>query len=665
MDTANTILVVDDIEMNRAMLYKIFADDYTVLAAEDGMQAMEVLHANEINLVLLDLSMPVMDGYEVITAMKSEQKLASIPIVVTTGAIDKSESRALDLGADDFIIKPYDPYIVRKRVENLIRKYVLQVENLKQALGQAEQLNKAKSAFLSRMSHDLRSPLNSVISISNLLKDHNTEPEKINELSDKICDSSKYLLGVINDILNVSAIENQKIVITRSPFNFRKQLESIASMFYAQCKEKQIDFRLSLTDFTEEFLFGDPMRLKEILINLISNAVKFTPAGGTITVRISQVSRVTSMLKLRFEVIDTGEGIEKDRQEQIFQAFTQENDDTVQKHGGSGLGLSIVKSITELMGGTVSLKSEKGKGSTFTVELPFTVSKEMPEITTDKLKDVRALLIDDDKETQEYATKIMKKMGITCDIANAGDQALEIMQRAFKEGKGYDICFVDWRMPGMSGIEITKAIRSIFDDDTIIVVASAYDMEEITKDAKMAGANVVVPKPMFQSTVFDLLMNITGGVYTETESYPADHFNFAGKRVLIAEDNTLNAQVVEELLQMVGFQTERAMNGQIAYDKFMVSVSGTYDAVLMDLQMPVMTGVEAAKAIRGSAHAQAKTIPIIALTANAFTDDVKETRAAGMNEHLSKPIDTERLYEVLEQYVGQTKNEEEKEIKHE
>ncbi len=654
MDTKSKILVVDDIEMNRAMLIKIFENDYEVLSAEDGLLAMEAMQKYDINLVLLDLSMPKMDGYEVITAMKSDQKLASIPIVVTTGAIDKSERRAFDLGADDFITKPYDPYIVRKRVENLIRKYVLQVENLKQALGQAEQLNKAKSAFLSRMSHDLRSPLNSVISISNLIIDHKYEPEKVEEFSKKIQDSSKYLLGVINDILNVSAIENQKIVITRSPFNFRKQMESIAAMFYAQCKEKQIEFKLNLTDFTEEFLFGDPMRLKEIMINLISNAVKFTPIGGSITVRISQISRVASMLKLRFEVIDTGEGIEKDRQEQIFRAFTQENNDTVQKHGGSGLGLSIVKSVTELMGGTVSVQSIKGKGSTFIVELPFTVSKELPEISIDRLKDVRALLIDDDKETQEYAAKLMKKMGITCDIANTGEEALTIMKNAFQESKGYDICFVDWRMPGMSGIDITKAIRATFDDDTIIVVASAYNVEEITRDAKMSGADVVVPKPMFQSTVFDLLMNITSGAYVEGEEYPADKFNFAGKRILIVEDNTLNAQVAEELLQMVGFQTERAVNGKIALDKFQISVEGTYDAILMDVQMPIMTGVEAAREIRKSIHPQAKTIPIIAVTANAFTDDVIETRSAGMNEHLSKPINAEVLYEVLEKYIGQT-----------
>ena len=653
MNMKNKILVVDDIEMNREMLIKIFAKDYSVFSASNGAEAMAIMTTQDMDMVLLDLSMPVMDGYEVIQAMKADQKLAAIPIVVTTGAIDKSERRAFDLGADDFVVKPYDPYVVRKRVENLIQKYVLQVDNLRQALSQAEQLNKAKSAFLSRMSHELRSPINSVISLANLMRDHDTDAEKVDEFSDKIAEASRYLLGVINDILDMSAIENQKIVITRSPFDFRRQIEGIAAMFYGQCKEKNITFELNLTDFTEEYLFGDPMRLKEILVNLISNAVKFTPEGGHVTMRVSQLSRVNDMVKLRFEVMDDGEGVAVDKQELIFKPFTQENSDTAQHHGGSGLGLSIVKNIVELMGGQVSLVSAKGEGSTFIVDLPFTVAKEMPVVSSEKLKNVRALIVDDDTETQEYGKKVMGKMGITCDIADTGEKALAIMKKAYEESRGYDIAFIDWRMPGMSGIEITKAIRATFDDDTVIVVASAYDLGEITQEAKMAGANVVVPKPMFQSTVFDLLMNITGGQYSEKSDKP--QYNFKGKRVLLAEDNALNAEVEGEILGMVGFAVDRAKDGKMACDKFELSPEGTYDAILMDIQMPVMNGHEAARHIRASSHPQGKTIPIIAVTANAFTEDVKASLAAGMNDHIAKPIDTERLYETLNELVGQSK----------
>ena len=573
--------------------------------------------------------------------------------MVTTGAIDKSERRAFVLGADDFITKPYDPYVVRKRVENLIQKYVLQMDNLRQALGQAEQLNRAKSAFLSRMSHDLRSPINSVISLSSLLKDASHDPEKVEEFSDKITDSSKYLLGVINDILDVSAIENQKIVITRSPFDFRRQLEGIAAMFYGQCREKDIHFELNLTDFTEEYLFGDPMRLKEILVNLVSNAVKFTPNGGHVTVRVHQLSRINDMVKLRFEVSDDGEGIAEDRLDAIFKPYAQESETTAQLHGGSGLGLSIVKNIVELMGGQVGVQSVKGEGSVFTVDLPFTVARELPPISKERLKHVRALMIDDDKETQEYGRKIMAKLGIACDIAETGEKALEIMKAAYEKSQGYDICFVDWRMPGMSGIEITKAIRTTFDDDTIIVVASAYDLGEITQEAKMAGANVVVPKPMFQSTVFDLLMNISGGKYQEDKQ--ASAFCFKGKRILLAEDNALNADVAGEILGLVGFAVDRAKDGKAACDKFELSPAGTYDAIIMDIQMPIMDGHEAARKIRASSHPQAKTIPIIAVTANAFTEDVKVSLACGMNDHIAKPIDTERLYRALDKFVGQTR----------
>lgn len=652
MKTNYKILVVDDIEMNRAMLSKIFADDYIVLTAENGKQALRIIEGNDVAIVLLDLSMPEMDGYEVIRTMKADQKLAAIPIVVTTGAVDKSERRAFNLGADDFITKPYDPYIVHKRVDNLIQKYVLQIDNLRQALNQAEQINQAKTTFVSRMSHELRTPLNSIISISSLLKDCVAKPEKMGEYCDKIEDSSKYLLGMIDNILDMSAIENQRIIITKSPFDFCRQANSIASMFYAQCKEKNIHFEMNFAGVTEEFLFGDPLRLKEILVNLISNAVKFTPEGGNIAVCVSQLSRVDTMVKLRFEVIDDGEGIARDRQEWIFKPFAQENNNTARTHGGSGLGLSIVKNLVDLMGGQIRVRSEKGKGSTFTVDLPFTVSKEIPQISSERLHKVRALLIDDDYETQEYGQKLMNKMGIACDIADSGEKALDLMREAFKESRGYDICFIDWRMPGMSGIEITKTLRSIFDDDLIIVVASAYDLAEITQKAKMAGADVVVPKPMFQSTVFDLLMDITGGGHGKRMEGSA--YDFTGKRVLVAEDNSLNADIAITLLSDVGFETELAINGKEVCEKFENSAVHTYDAILMDIQMPLLNGHDAARRIRGSQHPQAKSIPIIAVTANAFIEDVKASFAAGMNDHISKPIDTERLYQVLDKLVGQT-----------
>ncbi|NCB94247.1 MAG: hybrid sensor histidine kinase/response regulator [Clostridia bacterium] len=647
------LLIVDDIEMNRAMLLKIFSEDYICFWAENGKRAMDILGQNEIALVLLDLSMPEMDGYEVIAAMRADQRLAAIPIVITTGAPDRSERRALDLGADDYVEKPYDPYIVKKRVENLLQKYVLQVANLQQALGHAEQLNRAKSAFLSRMSHELRSPINSIISLAALQKEHTQEPEVMEDYSEKFESSAKYLLGVINDILNMSAIENQKVVIAKSPFNFRKLVEGTAAMFYSQCREKSITFSMNLVNFTEEFLFGDPQRLKEILINLLSNAVKFTADGGNISVRVSQVSRVAHMVKLKFEVTDDGEGIAPERQEAIFLPFVQESGDTLQKHGGTGLGLPIVKNIVDLMGGTIEVNSSKGAGSTFTVILPFTVAKEMPEMDTERLKEVRALIIDDDKETQEYGRTVLKKMGIQCDIAESGELALGIMRKAFEESKGYDICFVDWRMPGMSGIDITRAIRAQFDDDTVIVVASAYDMEEITEEATMAGANMVVPKPMFQSTVFDLLMNITGGQYQQKEQN-VQSYCFDGKKALIVEDNTLNAEVLRELIGMVGFTSERAVDGKEACEKFESSPVGTYDVILMDIQMPIMNGHEAARYIRACAQPQAKSVPMIAVTANAFTEDVKASLESGMNDHLAKPIDSERLYKKLARHVGQT-----------
>jgi two-component system sensor histidine kinase/response regulator len=625
MNRKNRILIVDDTEMNRAMLMKIFEEEYTVLSAKDGREAMCLLEDNEVDLVLLDLAMPGMDGYEVIRAMKSDQRLEAIPIVVETEEADKSERRALDLGADDFISRPFEPDIIRRRVENLIQRYVLQLDNLRQALGQTEQLNRAKSALLSRLGHELRTQVNAVISLASLLKDYDTDREKIDEFGEKIVASLRYMLKVVNDVLDTSAIENQKIVITRSPFDLRRQMEAIAAMFYEQCREKKLQFELDLADFTDEYLFGDHVHLKDIMVSLISNAVKFTPSGGRIMVRVCQLSRVAAMVKLRFEVADTGD-----------------------------FGLSSVKNIVELMGGQINMQSAEEKGNTFIVDLPFTIAREMPEISNDRLKEVRALIVEDDKETQEYGCRVMGKMGITCDVAETGESALVLMKEAFNQSRGYDVCFINWNMPGMSGIEITRQIRAIFEDDTIIVVASAYDITEIKQEARMAGANLVIPKSMLQSTIFDLIMKVTGVRYYDRENQNPG-CDFTGKKVLVAEDNALNAEAAMRLLQRAGFQTERAVNGSEVCMLFERSPMGTYDAILMDNQMPFLSGIEAARHIRRSGHPQAKSIPIIAVTANAFTEDVRASLHAGMNDHIAKPIDAGRLYQVLDKLVGQSK----------
>ena len=644
-----SMLVVDDIAMNRDMLVRIFAEDYDVLTAENGAVALDLLEEREIDIVLLDLSMPVMDGFEVIRAMKLEPRLSEIPIVVTTGVLDETERRAFDLGADDFITKPYDPHIVKKRVDNLVHKYLLQTENLRQALSHAEQLARAKSDYLSEMSHELRSPLNAIISTCSLMEEAPDAAEMKKGMG-RIRESARYLLGVINDVLDTATLENRKVSLAKTPFDFRELIESIAALYYAQCCEKGLQFNLNLTGVTDEYLFGDPTHVKQILINLVSNAIKFTPSGGTVEVRVSQASRLGSMLKLRFEVRDTGEGIAPERLAGVWQAFEQGDASVREKHGGSGLGLTIVRQLAETMGGSVSAQSELGQGSTFTVELPFTVAKELPAVKGDRLKFVRALIIDDDRDTQRYAGKVLGRLGIRCDIAESGEVALPMMERAFAAGSGYDICFVDWRMPVMGGMEITRAIRSRFDDDTVVVVVSAYDTAEIENEARTAGATAVVPKPMFQSTVFDLLMDITGA-HCDDNPDIGDGYHLTGRRVLLAEDNNINAEVAGELLKMAGILVERAENGAAAVAKLTASPEGCFDAILMDVQMPLMDGHEAARQIRASAHPQAKTIPIIAVTANAFTSDVKASLAAGMNAHIAKPIDPKQLYDTLQRLI--------------
>lgn len=608
MKARNKILVVDDLEMDRAMMVKIFKDEYLVSTAGNGKEAMEILLNDDVDIVLLDLSLPVMDGYEVIAAMKADQRLAAVLIMVITGAAGESECRAFDLGADDFIAKPCNPYVVKKRVRNLIDKYVLQTEELKQALEKEKQRNKADAAFLLRVSHEMRASIHSVISTAERIKEEPENRQKIIECSEKISSSAQYLLGVMNDMLDMSALEQQKIVIRRSPFDLKKLMEDTAGMFYGQCKEKNIHLHMNFEDFTEKYLFGDPVHFKEILVNLISNAVEFTKADGNVMIRVSQVSKIDSVVNLRIEVTEP---------------FVQENDNTENVYGAG-------------------------------LELPFTVVKETPAISSEKLKKVRALFIDDDVEALEYGKQVLGRFGIQCDIARDGKDALLKMRMQYEKGQGYDICFTDWKLPGMNGIEITKAIREIFNDDTMIVVASDYDVTELRQEAAVAGANLVVSKPMFQSAVFNLLMNITGGQY-QKDSAERVKYHFDGKRILVAEDNTLNAEMVMKLVNMAGFKTERAEDGQKVCEKFIKSKPGTYDAILMDIQMPFMNGYEATKYIRKSKHKQALTIPIIAVTANAFTEDVRACLASGMNGHIAKPVDSERLYRTLDKLVGQSK----------
>lgn len=530
-------------------------------------------------------------------------------------------------------------------------KLELKNTQLAEAVAQADNANRAKSSFLARMSHEIRTPMNAIVGITAIAKHHKEEPAKIEEYLEKIETASRVLLNIINDVLDMSAIESDKIKIGKAPFDIKSVLTSIATIYYSQCRQKEINFEMDTAQINHEKLIGDGLRVNQVLLNLISNAYKFTPAGGTIQIIVTETNANDGEAYFKFQVSDTGEGMSEEMQKRLFKPFEQEGADTAQKHGGSGLGLSIAKNLVEMMHGSISFVSKKGEGTTFKVSIPFEIDQNAAvDITEDNLKKIKALIVDDSQETREYTAIILDRIGVPYELAKDGEDALQKMQRAQETGDTYSICFIDWKMPGMNGAEVTKQIREKYSKDMLLIIVSAYDTTEIQEDAIKAGADLFVTKPLFQSSVFNLLMKLSGGQYVN-QTADETEYNFEGKKVLLAEDTEFNAEVAIELLDLVHMEVERAENGQMALQMFEKSEPGTYEAILMDVQMPIMDGYEATRAIRALTRPDAKTIPIIAMTANAFTEDISAAINAGMNDHIAKPIDTEVLYSTLKKVV--------------
>lgn len=525
----------------------------------------------------------------------------------------------------------------------------MEVKNqlLSEAALRADHANKAKSQFLARMSHEIRTPMNAIVGLTEIARHHSDEKEKTDDYLSKIDSSAKILLGIINDVLDMSAIESEKLKIAHNPFDLKTLISSVSTLYYTQCKNKNIEFEVMLSGVTEERLIGDSLRLNQILLNLLSNAYKFTPEGGKIKVIVLQENRTGEKVYLRFSVSDNGCGISEEMQERIFKPFEQESASTAQAHGGSGLGLSITKNLVEMMHGVIKVESKKNAGTTFTVELPFDVDTDAAQQDDSGLKDIRALIVDDDKNMLEYTSIVLERIGVQFETAANGDDAIRMLSDAHSKGTGYDICFVDWKMPGKNGVDVTQKIRELYDKNTIIIIVSAYDLSEVEDEAKAAGANMFILKPLFQSTVYNVLMNLSGGKYTKLTA-DQTAYDFTGKRILLAEDNELNREIATDLLEMVNMTVDCAKDGKEAMELFIASAADTYDAILMDIQMPVMDGYEATKEIRTSEHPQAKTIPIYAMTANAFSEDVSAAFSAGMNGHIAKPIDTAVLFETLD-----------------
>lgn len=519
---------------------------------------------------------------------------------------------------------------------------------LSRAIEQANQANSAKSRFLSHMSHEIRTPLNAIVGMTTLAQKTDGNPQKTIQYLDRITESSRLLMSIINDVLDMSAIESQKMKISQRPFDFKALLTSVSEAYYTQCKQKGIRFNMQLSQVKKEALIGDSLRVNQILQNLLSNAYKFTEPGGKITVTVTEWMSDPENKKvfMRFTVADTGCGMSKEMQKRLFGAFEQESADTALKHGGSGLGLAITKNLVDMMHGAIEVESESGKGTTFLVELPFETAGDVIPADTKKLEHLRVMVVDDDSYMREYIASVLSGLGVRFDVAESGAAALPMLEKEALSTDPYNVCLVDWQMPEMGGIELVKQIREKVSKDILTVIISAYALSEVEADGIEAGVDLFVSKPLFQSSLYNILASVHekyhGSVPNQEEDY-----DFTGKRALLAEDFELNREVAVDLLKLVKLETDCAVDGQEVVDKFLNAAPGTYDIILMDIQMPVMDGYEAIKAIRRSGHSQAATIPIYAMTANAFAEDVSKALSAGANGHIAKPIDSKALYKLI------------------
>ena len=519
-------------------------------------------------------------------------------------------------------------------------------KQLRAALEDANQANLAKTAFLSSMSHEIRTPMNAIIGLDNIALNDPNLPEKTREYLEKIGASAHHLLGLINDILDMSRIESGRMSLKNEEFSFSEMLDQINTMINSQCQDRNLNYECRIIGHIDDYYIGDDMKLKQVIINILGNAVKFTNAPGTVSLIVEHAAEFEGKTTLRFIMKDTGIGMEKSYLSKIFEPFSQEDSSKANKYGSTGLGMAITKNIVEMMNGNISVESEKGVGSTFTVNVTLNNSRrarlDMAEIDPQELK---VLAIDDDPVACEHAKIVLEEIGIAADTCLSGKEAIEMIQLKAARHEAYNLIFVDWKMPEQDGIEVTREIRKITGSESAVIVLTAYQWDEIEDEALKAGVDSFMAKPLFASNVLTAFRQaISNKTMGNTEAEEAD---LAGCRILLAEDVEINAEIMIEILDMMEISVDHAENGQIAVDLFQKHPEHYYDAILMDMQMPVMDGLTASKTIRSSKQADSQTIPIIALTANAFDEDVQRSLQAGLNAHLAKPIEPDVLFQTL------------------
>jgi CheY-like chemotaxis protein len=508
---------------------------------------------------------------------------------------------------------------------------------LQEAATEAAAANKAKTDFLSTMSHDIRTPMNAIIGLTTLAQKNLGDKDLVGEHLRKISMASNHLLTLINDILDISKVESGRLSLSPLTFSIAETMENLVNLSQPMVKEKNIDFNFRIGRMDREYFYADQLRLNQIYINILSNAIKYTEPGGKVNVDVyEEDSEKPDCVRLVYRVADTGMGMSPEFMETMYQPFSRQTDSRVNSIQGTGLGLAITKQMVDLMGGTIDCQSEQGKGTTFTVTLDLPVAERQREDMT--LEPMDVLIVDDDEILLETAVDALQSLGVTAESARSGKEALEKITQRHAAGNDYSVVIVDWKMPDLDGIETTRRIRTELGEDTPVLLVSAYDGSDIEDMAKEAGANGFVSNPLFRSKLYDKINTILGNEATSVEP-ENDYSDLKGLSILIAEDNDINWEIISDMLSMYEITTERAKNGRICVDKMRQAEEGSYALIFMDIQMPEMNGLEATRAIRKLDNPWAASIPIIAMTADAFSENVTECMNAGMNGHIAKPID--------------------------
>lgn len=536
-----------------------------------------------------------------------------------------------------------------QRAEQAIQEQVL-----RNALSAAKMANQAKSDFLSRMSHDIRTPLNAIIGMSAISQLKMEEPETLQDCLSKIDVSSRYLLSLINDILDMSRIESGKMSLTDERFDFVELIGSINTIVYPQAVASHLAYQIHHHESLDRYYVGDTLRINQILMNLLSNAIKFTPENGRIDVYISEQRRNNGFAYIEFKISDTGIGMSPEFMQRLYQPFEQETDDVARNKIGSGLGLSIVYSLVQIMGGTIDASSDKDKGTTFTVVIPLKIAgsdddREIVMKARNLLLDKQVLIADSDSRITAQAVAILDSIGARTSCVGSGQESVDAIRTAVENGKPFDIALIDWEMKDMNGSELTRQIRKFASPENTVIVVTAYDWSTFELDARAAGVNYFMAKPFFASSFCETLLQLERDHRLGAKKESGQHY--MGRRFLLVEDNELNMEISKSLMEIHGMEVDTAENGKIAVEKFSSFPPGHFSAILMDIRMPVLDGLDATRQIRSLDRDDAQDVPIIAMSANAFDEDKKRAFDVGINDYLVKPIDIARLLSTLEKWM--------------